>query len=287
MSTNSNPQLMARVFFDEYTSHTAILTYTRATAGFGVSYLLDHDYKDAYCKAIDSLPPETKTRGIRILEYGCGGGMNLVHLCSVLKRMGIKVNRAVGTDFSPVLIKAAKSEAKLYLPQDQQGMLEFHVAKNENLTADIAAATSQEPSALTGSFDFIFGVNTNRYCHRFGSEVNCARNIWNLLSPGGVCVMIDMNNRFPAFRSKWRKNSLTPDEKECYIPSLAEYAAPFEQTGFQIIRKEHFCWVPHSSGPLMCRTLKVVSPILNTFVRSRAMRSLVVATKPATARMSH
>ena len=32
-------------FFREYTSHEAIVKYTRATAGFGISYLLDHDYK--------------------------------------------------------------------------------------------------------------------------------------------------------------------------------------------------------------------------------------------------
>src|SRR5688572_14817636 len=120
MNTNDNRLVMDKVFLDEYTSHDAILKYTRATAGYGVSYLLDHEYKDVYCQAIELLPVETRRRGIRILEYGCGAGMNLVHLISVLKQEGITVSRAVGTDFSPVLIDAAKNEAKQYLPPDEQ-----------------------------------------------------------------------------------------------------------------------------------------------------------------------
>ena len=39
-------------FFREYTSRDAILKYTKATAGFGISYLLDHDYKQVYLEAI-------------------------------------------------------------------------------------------------------------------------------------------------------------------------------------------------------------------------------------------
>jgi SAM-dependent methyltransferase len=279
MNIKDNRMVMDKVFLDEYTSHDAILKYTRATAGHGVSYLLDHDYKDVYLQAIGMLPENIKRRGIRILEYGCGAGMNLVHLLSVLKRNGIKVSRAVGTDFSPVLITAAKNEARQYLPPDDQ-QIEFHVARNESLNKDIATATGTDVTTLAGSFDFVFGVNTNRYCHRFGRQEDCTRAIWELLAPGGVSVAIDMNDRFPAFRSAIKNRFRKVKEEECYIPSLEEYAAPYAATGFQILRKEHFCWVPHSSGKFMCAVLHTLSPLMSAVARSRAMRSLVVVKKP-------
>jgi SAM-dependent methyltransferase len=282
MSTvKSNRDVMDASFFAEYTSHDAILKYTRATAGHGISYLLDHDYKDIYLKALDLLPAAVKARGLRILEFGCGGGMNLVHLVSVLKQAGIKVNQAVGTDFSPVLIEAAKREAGSYLMPEDQGKLAFHVAKNESLIQDMAAANGVDRSQILNSFDFIIGVNTIRYCHRFGREMDCARDIYQLLAPGGVCVNIDMNDRFPAFRSDLKNMLRSTKEEECYIPSLREYAAPFEKTGFEMIRKENFCWIPHSGSKFMCAIMGGLTPILNTVARARAMRSLVVVRKPA------
>jgi SAM-dependent methyltransferase len=281
MKTNDNQATMDKVFLDEYTSHDAILKYSRATAGYGVSYLLDHDYKDVYLKAIAALSEETKRRGIRVLEYGCGAGMNLVHLLSVLKKQGVKVLRAVGTDFSPVLIAEAQKEARQYLPADEKGRLEFYVARNESLDRDIATATGEQPGKLSGTFDFIFGVNTNRYCHRFGRQVDCTRSIRALLVPGGVSVAIDMNDRFPAFRSSLKNHFRKIKEEECYIPSLQEYAAPYKEVGFQVLRQENFCWVPHSSGPFMCFLLHTMTPLLSAVARSRAMRSLVVVKKPA------
>ena len=271
---------MDEAFYEEYTSHDAILKYTRATAGHGISYLLDHDYKDVYLQALESLPAEARSRGIRILEFGCGGGMNLVHLVSVLTRAGIKIGRAVGTDLSPVLIDAAKKESKNYLRPDEQGKIEFYVAKNETLVADIAAATKSTPAQLAASFDFILGVNTMRYCHHGGRELACARDILELLKPGGVCVNIDMSDRFPFFRSDLKNKFRIHKEEECYIPSLAEYAAPFKQTGFEVLREEHFCWVSHSAGKLMCSVLRGLTPVLNVLCKSRAMRSLVVCRKP-------
>ena len=56
MSTDTKMQSMDAAFFGEYTSHDAILKYTRATAGFGISHLLDHDYKDIYWQALEGLP---------------------------------------------------------------------------------------------------------------------------------------------------------------------------------------------------------------------------------------
>ena len=104
--------------FNEYLSQDTILKYTRATAGFGISYLLDHDYKAVYLQALALLPQDVKQQGIRMLEFGCGGGMNLLHLVFVLNQNSIRVERAIGTDFSQVLIEAAKREAKSYLREE-------------------------------------------------------------------------------------------------------------------------------------------------------------------------
>jgi SAM-dependent methyltransferase len=141
----------------------------------------------------------------------------------------------------------------------------------------------KERPELENSFDFIIGVNTIRYCHRAGKQLDCARDVFHLLAPGGVCVVIDMNDRFPAFRSAL-KNKLrgkSKREEECYLPSLEEYTAPFRQVGFEVLRTEHFCWIPHSAGRFMTGLLRSLSPALNTVARSRAMRSLVVARKPS------
>src|SRR5437588_2950384 len=102
-------------FFNEYTSQDAIRKYTRATAGFGISHLLERDYKDVYMDAIELLPAEVERQGIRMLEFGCGGGMNLLHLISVFNRAGVRIATAIGMDFSPVLLEAAKREIMNYL----------------------------------------------------------------------------------------------------------------------------------------------------------------------------
>ncbi|HTE87590.1 MAG TPA: class I SAM-dependent methyltransferase, partial [Terriglobales bacterium] len=147
-------------FFREYTSQEAILKYTTATAGFGISYLLDHDYKTVYLEAIKRLPQQVGQDGIRMLEFGCGGGMNLLHLVSVLSHDGFNVASAIGTDFSPVLIQAANKEAQDYLTQWELSRVQFCVAKNETLIEDMSARLGQELSKLENSFHFIIGVNT-------------------------------------------------------------------------------------------------------------------------------
>jgi SAM-dependent methyltransferase len=272
---------LEKEFFQEYTANDAILKYTKATAGHGISYLLDHDYKQVYLDGLALLPADVKTRGIRILEFGCGGGMNLVHLVSALTQLGYKIERAVGTDFSPVLIEAAKKESKNYLRPELAAKLEFYQSRTENLVDGIAKATGVEASALVGQFDFVFGVNTIRYCHHGGVEMQAAKELLTLLKPGGVCVNIDMNDRFPLFRSAV-KNKLQGNKiEECYIPPLHEYAEPFKQAGFEMLREEHFCWISHSAGSAMTLLLRGLTPILNVLCKSRAMRSLVVARKPA------
>ena len=267
-------------YFREYTSPEAISKYTRATAGYGIGYLLDHDYKTVYLQALDLLPPDVRERSLRILEFGCGGGMNLLHLMSFLRRQGVQIERAIGTDFSPVLIEAAQREAKNFLVPDDLKRLEFHPAKNESLLTDLSVALKREKSHLQSAFDFIFGVNTIRYCHDGGNELDCAKDIFELLVPGGVCVVIDMNGRFPLFRSDLKNRLRSIKEEECYVASLEEYAEPFIKAGFSLERKEHFCWIPHSSGRLLCGTMRVLSPVLSMLAPSRAMRALVVAWKP-------
>jgi SAM-dependent methyltransferase len=269
-------------FFQEYTSPDATFKYTRVTAGFGISYLLDRDYKTVYLQAIHCLPEYVRQHGIRMLEFGCGGGMNLLQLVSVLGRHSFNIESAIGTDFSPVLIQAAKKEAQSYLISGERSHVRFCVAKNETLLEDLSAGLGQELSKLENSFHFIIGVNTIRYCHRAGKQFDCARDIFRLLAPGGVCVVIDMNDRFPAFRNSL-KNKLRANkqrEEECYLPSLEEYTAPFHQVGFEVLRSEHFCWIPHSAGRFLTALLHAMSPVLNTVAPSRAVRSLVVAKKP-------
>jgi hypothetical protein len=54
--TVSKPSVETDAVFQEYTSQDAILKYTKATAGFGIGYLLDRDYKQVYLEAINRLP---------------------------------------------------------------------------------------------------------------------------------------------------------------------------------------------------------------------------------------
>ena len=280
ISTETKATVETDAFFREYTSQDAILKYTKATAGFGISYLLDHDYKTVYLEALRHLPQHIRQQPIRILEFGCGGGMNLLHLISVLGREGIQVESAIGTDFSPVLIEAARLEAMNCLRDEEQHNVEFHVAMNETLIGDLSVSMGRAKSELENSFHFILGVNTIRYCHRAGKELDCAQAIFDLLMPGGICVVIDMNDRFPLFRSTLKNRFRKHKEEECYLPSLKEYAAPFMKVGFEALRTEHFCWIPHSAGGFMCGLLSRMSPLLNTVANSRAMRSLVVSRRP-------
>ena len=267
-------------FFRQYTSRAELRKYTKNTAGFGIDYLLDHDYKAVYLNAMGYLPQPRREQGVRILEFGCGGGMNLLHLVSTLGREWVKIANAVGSDFSPVMIEEARREARSCLREEEQSRVQFCVAKNESLIADLSSALGKSASELRNSFDFIVGVNTVRYCHDAKTEIGNARDLFDLLVPGGICVVIDMNNRFLFFRSDLRNRFRLRKEKQCYVPSLEEYAAPFVRGGFEVLRKEHFCWIPHSSGRLRCYLLRTMSPVLNLTAKSRAMRSLVVARKP-------
>ena len=60
--------------FFRYTSPDAILKYSRATAGAGISTLLDGEYKEIYLRALDLLPEEMRRARTRMLEFGLRRG---------------------------------------------------------------------------------------------------------------------------------------------------------------------------------------------------------------------
>ena len=268
-------------FLQEYNSQESTRRYTRKTAGHGISYLLDHDYKNIYLECIEKYVPKSRLKaGIRLWEFGCGGGMNLLHLVSVLGQQGIPVDCAYGTDFSETLVAAAENEAREYLAPNQRNRSRFAVARNENLIEEGARGFGVDRQELLGSFDLVFGVNTIRYGHRLNNVDRCVEGIRGLLREGGVCIVIDMNRKFPAFRSRLREMLTRPAEKEeTLLPTLDEYARPFSSGGFEVLKKENFCWIPHSAGAALTTTMRMLSPILSTVVPSRAMRSLVISRK--------
>jgi SAM-dependent methyltransferase len=269
-------------FLREYNSAESIRKYTRGTAGYGISYLLEHDYGRIYLECIQAYVPDSRLKtGIRLWEFGCGCGMNLLHLVSVLERQGIPVQFACGTDFSETLIAAARNEATRYITPGQSKRVRFAVAANEDLIAQGAAGLGIGKAELVGSFDLVFGVNTIRYCHRLNNVDQCVQQIGALLREGGVCINIDMNRRFPAFRSRLRAWRVKQEETATLLPTLEEYAQPFSSAGLEILKKQNFCWVPHSASRGLTTLMKSLTPILNMVVRSRAMRSLVVSRKPS------
>ena len=266
-------------FLEEYVSDDAVRKYTTGTAGFGINYLLRNDYARVYLSVVDSCLQTSPRRPLRLLEFGCGGGMNIIGLVSLLDKKGISVESAYGTDFSPRLVQSAVQEAKASLAPGLAEKLTFQVARNERLVEDLAVAHGRPVEDLVGSFDLIMGVNTFRYCHRLGKQQDCAADIYRLLRAGGVCINIDMNNRFPAFRSRLKRS--VEDPAESYLPTLEEYASPFETARFEIIQKKNFCWIPHSAGFALTLCCRLASPLLDLVAPTRAMRSLVVARKPA------
>jgi SAM-dependent methyltransferase len=269
-------------FLKEYSTEANIRRYMRRTAGHGISYLLEHDYTDIYLEAVSNYILMSRiSKGLRILEFGCGAGMNLVHLISVLKRRGIVVEFGCGTDFSQALIETAKVEARESLEPQLLKKVQFCVARNENLVADMTRELESRTESITGSFDLILGVNTFRYGYRLENENDCAKEIYKLLANGGLCIIIDMNDKFPAFRSSLRDRMRKEKrEKEAtFLPSLDEYARPFVSAGFEILRKDNFCWIPHSGGRSLTATMRFLTPFLNLVGRQHAMRSLVICRK--------
>lgn len=273
------PSKLMNDFLEEYRSEDSIRKYSNETAGNGISYLLNHEYAEIYLDVLENCIPKARLqKGIRLWEFGCGAGMNLLHLVSLMERRGIAVECAYGTDFSETLVEAARSDARRHLSPGLSKKVNFCLAKNESLVEDASRELGIPAETLLGSFDLLLGVNTIRYSHRLSNQMDCAKGIYSLLAKGGVCVNIDMNDKFPAFRSRirdWKKG----DALATYIPSLDEYAEPFKAAGFEILKKKNFCWIPHSAGRGLTAFMRTITPVLNSVARSRAMRSLVVARK--------
>jgi len=269
---------MDQSFLQEYSSDFAVQKYSKQTAGLGINFLLESEYGPIYLKAVRQQLAAPVGKGLRMLEFGCGAGMNLIYCMELFNRMAIPVERAYGTDFSERLVNEAISELSA-LPSSLRDKVRFSVARNETLVTDLATSLNVGAGDVRGSFHFIFGVNTFRYPYRLGKGEDCARAIYELLMPGGVCVVIDMNNKFPMFRTRLR-DKLTRPAGEHYLPTLKEYAQPFAAAGFEIRENRNFCWVPHSAGRGLLTLTRAVSPLLTAVVPSFAMRSLVVCRRP-------
>jgi len=268
------------VYLEEYNTGKAVRRYLSDTAGSGIAYLLQEVYGRLYDEQINQLVAQNGERAaFRILEYGCGGGMNLIWIVNRLLDRGLKLDFACGTDFSPKMIDAAKREASSSIPGGENSKVSFHLVANEHLSSGLSQELERSLEDLQNSFHLIVGVNTFRYCFRLGKQAETASDILSLLRPGGYSVMIDMNRYFPFFRTRLR-DRLTKPEDERYPPTLDEYAAVFRKAGFEIETKANFCWVPHSAGPTMLATLKTLSPVFQALFPRFAMRSVIIGRKP-------
>jgi hypothetical protein len=83
---------MYEKFLEEYSSDWAIRNYTSETAGYGINYLLDNDYAEVYLSVLDSCLRTTPQRPLRLVEFGFGGGMNIIRLVSLLERRECRSN---------------------------------------------------------------------------------------------------------------------------------------------------------------------------------------------------
>ena len=276
-----NSQVNIDVYMQEYTRDDIIAKYISDSAGAGIAYILKHVYAPVYLRTIRELiSARPKGHNFRVMEYGCGGGMNLLRIAELFRAEGAALEGAYGVDFSPPMIEAARREAHAHLPEDLKSKLTYAVAGNENLMSDLCRELHLSRKDLAGTFDLIVGVNTTRYAHRLEREQQLSDDIYTLLRPGGQTIMIDMNKYFPFFRSRVREGFPRKGD-ESYIPSLAEYTRPFKDAGFEIKTSRNFCWIPHSANPNLLRICRTVAPVLDLCCSPLAMRSLIVGRRPA------
>ena len=263
----------------EYTDDDAIARYVTNTAGKGIQYILTNVYGPLYSKIIDSICLKAgANKGFRMLEYGCGAGMNLLYIFRLLVSKSVPIIAAIGTDFSKPLLQSAEKERDTFIDPENRKKITFLQAYNESLLDDLTKGLAQHESSLRNSFDLIVGVNTFRYAVRLHKQQSCANDIASLLAPGGYSIMIDMNNRFPFFKSRFRDRNKKP-KIQTWLPSLEKYTAPFRSANLKILQARHFCWIPHSSSAPILIVARLLTPLLDLVAPSFAMRSLVVARK--------
>jgi len=267
------------VYLNEYSSENVVKAYSSKTAGKGIQYNLAHVYGQLYADTIDTIVSDTGgTKPLRILEYGCGAGMNLIHVVNRLILKKVPLEMAIGTDFSKLLIETADMECATLISPEYRSKIKFFIASNEALLDDLTEQLSVSRKSMLNTFDLIIGVNTFRYACRLKMQQQCARDIAYLLVDGGYTIMIDMNKNFPFFRSKFRDRKARQTSRY-WLPSLEEYAAPFVKAGLVVTQKRNFCWMPHSANGVIYVAARFLSPILDLIAPDFAMRSLVVAKK--------
>src|SRR5438445_4684 len=123
--------------------------------------------------------------------------MAVHHLTECLGEKGIDVELAVGADFVPAMIDAARLDLSEYGTPWARERVRYGVATNENLVAGVAEALGVLPKDISGTFHLALGVNTFRYPIRHGTSGESIEQLRTLLAPGGRVVVIDMNDRFP------------------------------------------------------------------------------------------
>jgi SAM-dependent methyltransferase len=273
-----------------YTQPEVMTRYLPSSACPGVGYAVSHVYGAIYQSIIGSIVAHRpQHHEFRVLEYGCGGGMNLLQLIQIFRAQGVGLTSAIGTDLSWSMINAAHKEAGQRLPAELKHLVRYFVARNETLAEDLAFGLGRNPQELHNTFDLALGVNTFRFTHRLKKDGDCARDLFAMLQPGGYSIMIDMN-RYLRFRGSRIHDLLTGASRRSYIPSLAEYSRPFHEAGFGITcARTFFCftqlpfgtWMPGKlNGALLalCRSRK---GMFDACFPRFAQHALVIARKPS------
>jgi SAM-dependent methyltransferase len=283
------PQTPADVFLAHYTQPGVITRYLPSSAAPGIHYVVKHVYGAIYHITIGTIAAcRPQHHEFRILEYGCGGGMNLLQLIQLFRAQGARLASAIGTDFSWSMIKAARNEAEQHLSAEMKQVVQYFLARNETIAQDLGIGLGRHSRELHNTFDLILGVNTFRYTYRLKQDGACARDLFALLQPGGCSIMIDMN-RGLQFRGSRIHGLCKRAGRRYYIPSLAQYSRPFQEAGFRIIcARTFFCFthlpfvmsLPGRLNTALLALCRRAKPMFDTCLSRFAKHSLVIARKP-------
>lgn len=278
----------AEVYLAEYSQPRVIAFYLPGTAATGIGNIVKNVYRPIYQKIIKTILSQRPNQyEFRILEYGCGGGMNLLELIDLIHAEGAHVASAIGTDFSAPMLEAARGEAARSLSAEQNSTVTYLAASHGMLTQDIAASLRMQPQELHNTLDLVLGVNTFRYAYRLKQAKICARELFGLLRPGGYSIMIDMN-RSVRFKGSRAYDCLTRSKQQYYVPNLREYSTPFQEAGFSIEEvRRFFCftrldcaWLPFQLRTLVLSLCRRLRPTFDLYLSFLAQHTLVIAKKP-------